>query len=77
MASCARRSARAIRPGASEIVVGKSIAQRFRGASLGDAIYFGLRDWTVVGIFDAGNSGFDSEIWGDADQLMQAFRRPA
>jgi ABC-type antimicrobial peptide transport system permease subunit len=29
----------------------------------------------VVGLFDAGNSGFDSEIWGDADQLMQAFRR--
>jgi ABC-type antimicrobial peptide transport system permease subunit len=30
----------------------------------------------VVGTFDAGKSGFDSEIWGDADQLMQAFRRP-
>jgi ABC-type antimicrobial peptide transport system permease subunit len=29
----------------------------------------------VVGEFDAGKSGFDSEIWGDADQLMQAFRR--
>jgi ABC-type antimicrobial peptide transport system permease subunit len=35
-----------------------------------------MRDWTVVGIFDAGNSAFSSEIWGDADQLMQAFRRP-
>ena len=34
-----------------------------------------MRDWTVVGLFDAGGSGFDSEIWGDADQLMQAFRR--
>ncbi len=30
----------------------------------------------MVGTFDAGNSGFDSEIWGDAVQLMQAFRRP-
>jgi ABC-type antimicrobial peptide transport system permease subunit len=30
----------------------------------------------VVGIFDAGATGFSSEIWGDADQLMQAFRRP-
>ena len=36
-----------------------------------------MRDWTVVGLFDAGGSGFDSEIWGDADQLMQAFRRNA
>jgi ABC-type antimicrobial peptide transport system permease subunit len=30
----------------------------------------------VVGVFDAGNTGFSSEIWGDVDQLMQAFRRP-
>jgi putative ABC transport system permease protein len=36
---------------------------------------FAGRDWTVVGLFDAGKSGFDSEIWGDAEQLMQAFRR--
>jgi hypothetical protein len=27
--------------------------------------------------FDAGNTGFNSEIWGDAEQFMQAFRRPA
>jgi ABC-type antimicrobial peptide transport system permease subunit len=37
---------------------------------------FAMRDWTVVGKFDAGNTGYASEIWGDADQLMQAFRRP-
>ena len=35
-----------------------------------------MGDWRIVGIFDAGNTGFSSEIWGDADQLMQAFRRP-
>jgi len=67
---------RLFRPGASEIVVGRSVAERFRGAGLGERLYFGLRDWSVVGVFDAGHSGFDSEIWGDADQLMQAFRRP-
>ncbi|TXI90141.1 MAG: FtsX-like permease family protein, partial [Cupriavidus sp.] len=38
---------------------------------------FGLRSWTVVGIFDAGSSGFNSEIWGDSEQMMQAFRRTA
>ena len=37
---------------------------------------FAMRPWTVVGIFDAGNTGFSSEIWGDVDQFMQAFRRP-
>jgi len=40
-------------------------------------LHFGTRDWTVVGIFDAGNTGFSSEIWGDVDQLIPAFRRQA
>jgi putative ABC transport system permease protein len=66
---------RMFRPGSSEIVAGRSIAERFAGAGIGERLRFGMRDWTVVGLFDAGGSGFDSEIWGDADQLMQAFRR--
>lgn len=63
--------------GSSEIVAGRSIAERFKGGGIGESLRFGMRDWTVVGIFDAGNTGFSSEIWGDADQLMQTFRRPA
>ncbi len=69
-------SGRMYRPGTSEIVAGRSIAERFRGAAVGEHLRFGMRDWMVVGTFDAGGSGFDSEIWGDVDQLMQAFRRP-
>ena len=64
------------RPGSSEIAAGASIARRFRGAQLGERLRFAQREWTVVGLLDAGGAGFDSEIWGDADQLMQAFRRP-
>src|SRR5215510_5382260 len=63
--------------GTSELVVGRSIAERFDGATPGRTLRFGLRDWTVVGVFDSGGSGFDSEIWGDAEQLMQSFRREA
>jgi putative ABC transport system permease protein len=63
------------RPGLSEIIAGRSIAKRFKGGGIGEILRFGMRDWRVVGIFDAGNTGFNSEIWGDADQLMQAFRR--
>lgn len=66
---------RAPRFGVAEVMVGKSVAQRFSGAELGERLRFGGRDWVVVGVFDAGGSGFDSEIWGDGDQLMQAFRR--
>lgn len=64
------------RPGAAEVAAGASIARRFKGGGMGETLRFGMRDWTVVGVFDAGPTGFNSEIWGDADQLMQAFRRP-
>jgi ABC-type lipoprotein release transport system permease subunit len=67
---------RMFRRGSSEIIAGSSVARRFVGAGIGERVRFGQHEWTVVGLFDAGNSGFDSEIWGDVDQLMQAFRRP-
>ncbi len=64
------------RSGSAEVVAGESIAKRFKGGGIGETVRFGMRDWTVVGVFTAGNTGFNSEIWGDVDQLMQAFRRP-
>jgi ABC-type antimicrobial peptide transport system permease subunit len=66
---------RMFRPGTSEIIAGRAIAQGFRGAGIGETLRFAQRDWTVVGVFDAGRTGFNSEIWGDAEQLLQAFRR--
>lgn len=68
---------RLFRPGSSEIIAGQKIAEGFRGAGLGEKLRFGQREWTVVGLFDAGNTGFSSEIWGDVEQLMQSFRRNA
>ena len=65
------------KPGSAEIMAGISIAKRFRGGGIGETLRFGMRDWTVVGIFDAGNTAFSSEVWGDVDQLMPAFRRQA
>ncbi|QWV94398.1 ABC transporter permease [Geomonas oryzisoli] len=64
------------RPGSAEVVAGESVARRFKGCGLGETLRFGMRDWRVVGVFDAGSTGFSSEIWGDRDQMMQAFRRP-
>jgi putative ABC transport system permease protein len=64
------------KPGTAEIIAGKSVAKRFKNCGLGETMRFGSREWTVVGIFDAGGSAFDSEIWGDIEQLMDAFRRP-
>ena len=66
---------RLFRPGTSEIVAGASIARQFIGAGIGETLRFGQREWTVVGTFDGGGTGYDSEVWGDVEQLMQAFRR--
>jgi putative ABC transport system permease protein len=63
------------RPGTYEIISGESIARRFKNAGLGEVLHFATRDWTVVGVFDAGSTGFNSEVWCDVDTLMQAFRR--
>jgi len=68
---------RMFRPGSSEIVTGRAVAEGFQGAALGETLRFAGRDWTVVGVFDSGRTGFDSEIWGDAEQMLQAFRRNA
>ncbi|MDC6170283.1 ABC transporter permease [Paucibacter sp. XJ19-41] len=66
---------RMFQPGSSEIITGRAVAGGFQGAGLGETLRFAGRDWRVVGVFDAGRSGFDSEIWGDAEQMLQAFRR--
>ena len=68
---------RMFRPGSNEVIAGLGVARGFQGVQVGGLLRFGGRDWTVVGLFDASRSGFDSEIWGDAEQLMQTFRRQA
>jgi ABC-type lipoprotein release transport system permease subunit len=62
-------------PGLSEVIVGRRIADRFKNCGLGEALSFGQRSWKVVGLFETGGTGFDSEIWGDVEQFLPAFRR--
>ncbi|MCX5727433.1 MAG: FtsX-like permease family protein [Nitrospirae bacterium] len=64
-------------PGTTEIIVGAQIAKQFPAARLHQSIRFGNREWTVVGIFEADGSGFESEVWGDAEQFMATFHRTA
>ncbi len=63
-------------PGLDEVVVGKNALQTYRGLALGDTLHFGGVRWKVVGIFNAGGSAFDSEIWCDARILSQVLQRP-
>ena len=66
---------RNFRLGSREVIAGKSIAETVKGGSLGQTLSFALSQWNVVGVFDAGKTAFNSEVWGDADQLLSAFRR--
>ena len=66
---------RAFRAGSEEIMVGVASSKQFQGLGLGESVRFGGRDWRVVGLFDGGRSGFDSEIWADGEVLRQSFRR--
>lgn len=61
--------------GRSEVCVGEKMAARFDHTGIGETLRFGGRDWTVVCRFTAGGSAFESEIWGENEQIMPVFRR--
>ncbi len=67
---------RFFQPGLAELVVGRNVDKTYAGLSLGDSVKFGGGTWRVVGVFDAGGSAFDSEVWCDAPVLNQVYHRP-
>ena len=62
-------------PGQREVVVSNSIRKRFTHAGVGDSLEFGKGAWKVVGVFDAGGMAYESEIWGDVNQMTSDFDR--
>jgi putative ABC transport system permease protein len=69
-------------PGRNELIVGSNVQKTYEAAlgvpfSLGNTVRFGGGEWTVVGVFDAGGSAFDSEIWCDSAILDEVYKRPA
>ena len=66
---------RIFKKGSNEAIIGNAIVKRFRNMGLAQEIQFGGRSWRIVGHFDSGRNGFESEIWVDSENLMQAFRR--
>ncbi len=61
--------------GRRECVVSRGIANRFANCRIGESFSAGKADWTVVGIFEAERSAYESEIWADADEVRAAFNR--
>ena len=61
--------------GSSEIVIGNKIHDQFENVEIGQQIQIGTKYWTIVGVTDAGKTGFASEIWADAENIMAEFNR--
>ena len=61
--------------GRRECVVSRRVASRFANCQIGQTFRAGKAEWTVVGIFEAGKSAYESEIWADADEVRDAFNR--
>lgn len=66
---------RLFRPGVNELIASRSIASRFGGCGLGETLRMRGRDFTIVGLFDAGGTAWDSELWADVDILADTFNR--
>jgi putative ABC transport system permease protein len=66
---------RMFKPGIGEAIVSRKIAERFSSTGMGEVVRLGRRDWTIVGLFEAGGSAFDSEIWTEANDVADAFER--
>jgi putative ABC transport system permease protein len=62
-------------PGTREINVGRLAVGRFEGLTVGSQVPFGGAVWNVVGVFEADDAAFESEIWGDIDLMIPAFQR--
>lgn len=66
---------RMFNPGANEIVVGKGLLREFQGFEIGKTVSFSASRWTVVGVFEADGSVFESEIWADLPVVQSLFNR--
>jgi putative ABC transport system permease protein len=64
------------RRGLREIVVSEALSKRLQNTRLGDTIHMSRSEWKVVGIFNAGGTAHDSEIWTDYEDVAQDWDRP-
>jgi ABC-type lipoprotein release transport system permease subunit len=62
-------------PSSHEAIVGRGVLGRYEGATLGSDLKMGRGTWKVVGIFDAGGSSFESEVWVDVRELGNDAKR--
>jgi putative ABC transport system permease protein len=59
------------------VIIGKAIVNQYPGCALGGELPLGRRTWKVVGVFEAGGSSFESEVWADLHRLQDDSGRSA
>lgn len=62
-------------PGSNEAVLGVGLARRLQDVDLGQTMTVGRNTWHIVGLFEAGGSSLESELWMDGDLLQSVFHR--
>lgn len=65
---------RDLEPGINEAITSKSIAARFENLGLGESFDVNNVTFRVVGLFEAGGSSSESEVWADLRDLTSAQR---
>lgn len=65
---------RAPASGNNEVCIGQKLVGRFPNTGVGEAMRFAGRPWSVVCHFTAGGSAFESEVWGENEQVMPAMK---
>jgi putative ABC transport system permease protein len=66
---------RMFRPGQGEVIVGRGVFGQFGNVDLGREVQWGSQRWRVVGVFEAGGSVSESEVWTDIVELRGVYRR--
>ena len=66
---------RFFRPGLNEVIVGRAAQRRFPQLQMHQTVHFEKRDWKIVGVFDADAQAYESELWGDLEDVGNAFQR--
>jgi putative ABC transport system permease protein len=62
-------------PGTAEGIVPRSVRDRFENAQIGATLSAGAERWTIVGVFDASSTPYDSELWVDLHNLEGVTKR--
>jgi putative ABC transport system permease protein len=65
---------RKFQPGLRELIAGQRATGQFRNLTVGSSLRLNGQSWTIVGVFESGDS-HESELWGDTDVVGSTYRR--